>query len=198
MGRSRLKLLAIMALFAAPIVASTVAYHFFRPEATANYGELLLPPSAITTAPYERVGGGAFEFGELRGKWVLIASDSGACPASCVAKLTLMRQVRLMLGRNAARLVRVFVADDTRALSPQALAPYEGTVAITPPTGMALPLAPVNDRAHFYLVDPLGNVMMRFPADPDPRRMVKDLERLLKASQIGQAAPRREPGVRAV
>ena len=90
-----------------------------------------------------------------------------------------------MLGRNAGRVVRVFVADDTRPLAPEALAPYEGTVAITPPPGMALPLAPVNDRAHFYLADPRGNVMMRFPANAEPRRMLKDLERLLKASQIG-------------
>ena len=174
-----------MALFALPIVASTIVYLFFRPEATANYGELLAPPQLVTTARYLRTGGGEFRFAELRGKWILIASDSGACPESCKAKLTLMRQVRLMLGRNADRVSRVFVADDTQALAPQALAPFEGTVSITPPRGLALPLAPVNDRAHIYLVDPLGNVMMRFPANADPRRMLKDLERLLRASQIG-------------
>jgi len=184
-GRSRLKLLALMALFALPIVASTLAYHFFRPAGTVNYGELITPPAAITTAQFPRLGGGSFRFEEARGKWVLIASDSGACPQACVEKLTLMRQVRLMLGRNALRVVRVYVADDTRAMAPQALAPFEGTVAITPPPGMVLPLSPVNDRAHFYLADPLGNVMMRFPADADPRRMLRDLERLLKASQIG-------------
>jgi cytochrome oxidase Cu insertion factor (SCO1/SenC/PrrC family) len=184
-GRARLKLLAIMALFAAPIVGSTLVYHFFRPTTTASYGELISPPSAITTAQFPRLGGGTFRFEELRGKWVLIASDSGACPDACVAKLTLMRQLRLMLGRDASRLARVFVADDTRAMAPQALAPFEGTVAITPSPGMVLPLSPVNDRAHFYLVDPLGNVMMRFPAGAEPRRMLRDLERLLKASQIG-------------
>ncbi len=43
----------------------------------------------------------------------------------------------------------------------------------------------MNDRAHVYVADPLGNVMMRFPANAEPRRMLKDLERLLKASQIG-------------
>lgn len=183
--KPRLKLLLIMALFALPIVASTIAYHFFRPDATANYGELLVPPTQITTARFGRAQGGEFGFAELGGKWVLIASDSGACPESCVGKLTLMRQVRLMLGRNAVRVARVFVADDTHALSAQALAPFEGTVAITPPTGMILPLAPVNDRAHFYLVDPRGNVIMRYPAKAQPRRMLRDLERLLKASQIG-------------
>ena len=184
-ARARLKLVTIMALFVLPIAASYIAFHFFRPEAKANYGELLRPPASITTAQFRRAGGGDFRFEELRGKWVLIASDSGACPESCTAKLTLMRQVRLMLGRNAGRVERVFVADDTQALAAGILAPYEGTVAITPPQGMALPLAPVNDRAHFYLVDPRGFVMMRFPAGADPRRLFKDLERLLKASQIG-------------
>lgn len=181
----RLTLLAVMAAFALPIVASTLAYLFLRPEATANYGELLRPPAPITTAPFLRVAGGEFTFAELRGKWVLVASDSGACPPSCAAKLTLMRQVRLMLGRNAPRVERVFVADDTRPLDPRSLAPYEGTVAVTPPPGTVRPLAPVNDRAHYYLVDPLGNVMMRFPTDAEPRRMLRDLERLLKASQVG-------------
>lgn len=182
---SRLKLLAIMALFVLPIAASTIAYHFFRPSGTTNYGELLVPPATITSTPFLRVEGGEFRFAALRGKWVLVASDSGACPESCVAKLTLMRQVRLMLGRNSARVARVFVADDTRPMAPESLAPFEGTVAITPPQGMVLPLAPLNDRAHLYLVDPLGNVMMRFPANAEPRRMMRDLERLLKASQIG-------------
>jgi cytochrome oxidase Cu insertion factor (SCO1/SenC/PrrC family) len=182
---ARLRLLAIMAIFALPIAASMLAYHFLRPEATANYGELLAQPARITTTEFVRIDGSAFRFEELRGKWVLIASDSGACPEACTAKLLLMRQVRLMLGRNAARVVRVFVADDTRPMAPGTLEPYEGTIAITPPAGMSPPTAAVNDRAHYYLVDPLGNVMMRFPANADPRRMLKDLERLLKASQIG-------------
>jgi len=184
-ARARLKLLAIMALFAAPIVASTVTYHFFRPESTANYGQLITPPAAITTARFLGAGGGSFGFEEVRGKWVLIASDSGACPEACVAKLTLMRQVRLMLGRKASRVVRVYVADDTRTMTPQALAPFDGTIAITVQPGTLLPLSAVNDRAHIYVVDPLGNVMMRFPADAEPRRMLRDLERLLKASQVG-------------
>jgi hypothetical protein len=81
--------------------------------------------------------------------------------------------------------VRIFGTDDSRPVEPATLAPFEGTVVVAPPLGMALPTAPVNDRAHIYLVDPLGNVMMRFPAGAEPRRMLKDLDRLLKASQVG-------------
>lgn len=181
----RLKLVAIMALFAAPIAASYLAYHFLRPEAKANYGELLLPPAQITTVTLPRASGGDFRFEELRGQWVLMASDSGDCPASCADKLTIMRQVRLMLGRDARRMARVFVVDDTRSLAHEVLVPFEGTVAVRIPPGMVLPLSAVNDRAHIYLADPLGNVMMRFPAKAEPRRMLKDLQRLLKASRIG-------------
>ena len=44
---------------------------------------------------------------------------------------------------------------------------------------------PAFTRDHIYLVDPLGNLMLRFPRDPDPSRMIKDLQRLLRYSRIG-------------
>ena len=116
---------------------------------------------------------------------MLVASDSGDCDAPCVEKLATLRQVRLALGRNASRIERVLVIDDTRPAASAVLAPFDGMVVATTPTGLVLPPGAGNDRAHVYLVDPNGNVMMRWPAKPDPRRMFKDLERLLKASQIG-------------
>ena len=93
--------------------------------------------------------------------------------------------MRLALGRNASRVARVFVVDDARAPDPVVLAPLEDLIVAVMPRGVAIPPGPANDRAHIYLVDPRGNVMMRWPAQPDFRRMLKDLERLLKASQIG-------------
>ena len=181
----RAKLALLAALFLAPIVASVVTYLFFRPEPTANYGELLLPPAAVSSHSFGRLDGRAFAFSELRGLWILVASDSGACEPYCMEKLTAMRQVRLALGRDATRLGRVFVVDDSRAPARAPLAAFEGTVVALAPTGMSLPPGAANDRAHIYLVDPLGNVMMRWPARPELRAMLKDLERLLRASQIG-------------
>jgi len=183
--RPRAKLALIAALFCAPIVASLVAYRFLRPEPSANYGELLLPPASITAHAFGRDEGGSFAFSSLKGRWILVTSDSGACGEACVSKLATMRQVRLALGRNAARVERVFVVDDVRAPDRAALAPFAGMVVALTPAGMSLPPGPANDRAHVYLVDPLGNVMLRWPAQPELRRMFRDLERLLKASQIG-------------
>jgi len=180
----RTKLLAIAAIFIAPIIASFIAYRA-RPAPTANYGELLLPPDLVTAQTFEQPGRAPFSFASLRGKWVMVASDSGSCPRECLDKAFAMRQVRLALGQDAERVTRVFVVDDLNAPAPELATLLEGaTLAITPRAMSARPPS-VSDRAHIYLADPHGNVMMRWPADPDMKRMLKDLQRLLRASHIG-------------
>ena len=180
----RAKLLLIAAIFLLPIVASLLVYRFGAVQPTANYGELIAP-TTVTSQQFGLASGGQFSFDHVRGRWAMVASDSGACPAACVEKLTTLRQVRLALGRNAARVERVFVVDDLKRPDAAAMQPFEGTVVALTPAGMSLPLSAANDRAHIYLVDPNGNVMLRWPAAADRKRMLKDLERLLKASQIG-------------
>ena len=179
----RAKLLLIAAGFLAPIAASIAAYVFLRPEPTGNYGELLLPPAQVTSHELMRADGTPFRFAELRERWVLVASDSGACPPACQAKLLLMRQARLALGRDASRVARVIVVDDAVAPQGAAFEPSADLVVAMRPAAPAPGAG--NDRGHIYLVDPHGNVMMRWPADADFRRLLKDLQTLLKASQIG-------------
>ena len=181
----RAKMLLVAAIFALPIAASYLAWRLVEPNATANYGELLLPPATITSHPFERPGGEPFRFEALRGRWVIVVSDTGACPQACAEKLVAVRQARLALGRDAGRVARVFVADDLVAPDPAAFAAHSGTEVVRTPAGLSLPPGATNDRAHIYIVDPLGNVMMRWPGRPDPKRMLQDLKRLLKASQVG-------------
>jgi cytochrome oxidase Cu insertion factor (SCO1/SenC/PrrC family) len=181
----RAKLLLIAAGFLAPIAASIATYVFLRPEPTANYGELLLPPAQATSHGFTRADGTPFRFAELRERWVLVASDSGACAPACEAKMLLMRQARLALGRDASRVARVIVVDDDAAPRGAAFEPSADLVVAIRPAATVLAPGAGNDRGHIYLVDPRGNVMMRWPADADFRRMLKDLQTLLKASQIG-------------
>lgn len=176
----RTKLVLLALLFAAPIIASFTAYFWVRPTGSSNYGELLMPPATITAEPYARAGGGRFSFPELAGQWVMVASEPGRCEAQCVEKLLTLRQVRLALGRRASRVARVFVC-----AAPPPLADLEGLIVAMPLAGAAPAPGPLADRDHVYLVDPNGNVMMRWPARPDPKRMLRDLDRLLRASQIG-------------
>lgn len=164
----RTKLLALAALFFAPIAASLFTYFFLQPKATANYGELLPPRPAPA-------------FQEWRGRWVIVATDAGACAEACRRRLDTVARVRLALGRNASRVQRVLVVDEG---APAAGLETDGLRVITNPATAAAG-GPGMDRAHIYLVDPHGDAMMRWPAQPEARRMLKDLERLLKASQIG-------------
>ena len=162
----------IFAICAAPIVLGTAAYYFGWVEGkTGNYGELLPPRSLDTPA-----------FTALRGKWVLVTLDAAACDARCEKKLYVVRQVRRAQGAGAERIERLWLVTDGGRPRAELLAAIEGShVERSAESGMF----PGDPLAQIYLVDPLGNLMMRYPADADPSRMIKDLERLLKVSRIG-------------
>lgn len=185
--RGRIKLLALAAFFALPVLAGYVAYFFdLAPGATANYGTLVAA-RPLSDAPMRDLNGGEFRFSQLRGKWVLVQFDTAACDAYCERKLYFMRQVRKALGKDTPRVERLWLVTDANAPAPKLLQAVEGT-HLARTAGSPIAAEFPADRAavdHVYLVDPHGNLMMRFPRDPDPSRMLKDLQRLMKVSGIG-------------
>jgi len=166
------------------MVASYLFYYVWRPEGSKNYGELIAPsPVAELAAP----SAADPVLAALKGKWVMVVVDDGACPEPCRARLWLVRQLRLTQGKEMDRVARAWVVRDDVAPDPALLAEHEGMVLLKPaqvPGLMAL-LQMRAARDHIFLVDPLGNLMMRFPKEPDPNRMKKDLIHLLKVSRIG-------------
>ena len=184
--RSRNTLWLILAVAVAPVAASYLLYYLWPPEHTVNYGELIeprpLPDTALTLAD-----GAPFRLSQLKGKWVLVSVDAGRCAADCEKKLLYMRQLRLTQGKDMDRVERAWLVSDTAAPRGDAVAGFPGTwVARAAGTGLieSFP-APRAAADHIYVIDPLGNLMMRFPRDPDTRRLIKDLSRLLKASRVG-------------
>jgi hypothetical protein len=175
-NKGRLKLLALFALFALPVAGGWVAYLTgWVPGTTSNYGALLAP-RPLAQAP----------LAALRGKWILVQLDGGACDAHCEKKLYVMRQVRRAQGKNMGRVERLWIVTDAQAPRAELLAAIEGTRLHRAEPGLAASFPAERAAAdHIYLVDPMGNLMMRFPRGPDPGRMVKDLERLLKYSSFG-------------
>ncbi len=184
--RSRKVLWVMLALTVAPVATSYLIFYFWPPSRTVNYGELI-EPRRLPDARLALADGTPFQLSRLRGKWVLVTVDSGACNASCEKKLYYMRQVRRAQGKEMERVERAFLINDGAAMAPDRMAPYAGTWMIRAAGTAVLGLFPAqgSGSAHIYLVDPLGNLMMRYPPDPDPRRMIRDLQRLLKASRIG-------------
>lgn len=185
--RGRIKLLALAAFFALPVLAGYVVYFFgWTPGGAANYGTLL-PPQPLPDATLLGADQRPLKFSEMRGKWLLVQFDSGACDAYCERKLYFMRQVRKALGKDMTRVERVWLVTDTQEPKAALLEAIDGTQLARPQKGefgTAFP-AERSTTDHIYLVDPLGNLMMRFPRDPNPSRMLKDMQRLMKASRIG-------------
>jgi len=164
------KLALVFAACAAPFVLGWLAYEFrWISGTTSNYGQLIPP----------RVVGGPIA--PLKGKWVLVTFDAAACDAACERKLYVVRQVRRAQGKEMDRMERLWVVTDAGKPRVEVLAAIEGSrVSTDAALAKGFP-----DTAGIYLVDPLGNLMMRFPADPDPSKMIKDLQRLLKYSGAG-------------
>ena len=177
----------MLALTVAPVAGSYLLYRFWPPEDTVNYGELI-EARRLPDAMLARADGAEFRASAWRGKWVLVMIDSASCDAYCGKKLYYLRQVRLAQGKEMGRVERAFLIDDKAPLSPEKLAPFDGTWLLRAGGKEnfleAFPAAGPR-AAHIYLVDPLGNVILRYPRDPDPGRMIKDLKRLLKVSRIG-------------
>lgn len=186
---NRTKFLLIVALFALPIIASYLTYFVWPPQGgVQNYGELIKPetlPETLTLTALE--SGVPTMLQTLRGKWLLVQVDAASCPSACEKKLYAMRQVRLMQGREQDRVLRLWLVEDGRAPSALLKKKYEGTLLFSDPARALI----TKLAAHFdptqgiYMIDPRGNLMMRWPANPDIKRMHKDIERLLKASQMG-------------
>lgn len=184
--KQKLIVLGVGLVSAFPIAAALFFYYFAPPAGRMNHGELLTP-TPMPAQPLPLLAGEAFRFGQLKGKWLLLQIDSGDCAARCREKLYAMRQIRLAQGKDMARLERLWLLSDDRRPAPDLLAEHEGTRVVQAAGSEVLAAfpAPADRTAHLYLIDPQGNLMMRFPEKPDPTRMIKDLQRLLRPSRIG-------------
>ena len=187
--RNNHKLLIIIVMLCAPVAISYFLFFSGIRPASVNYGALMevtpLQGSALNQAD-ETI----FRIRQLRGKWVLLSVGSSTCDEKCNKSLYYMRQVRTMQNAEKSRIERVWLIDDGEPPQNLQLAEdYKGMFFINAKDSKLLEELPAVEsvRDHIYMIDPLGNLMMRFPKDPDPIQMAKDIKRLLKVSQIEHA-----------
>ena len=181
----RIKLLLLFAVFATPFIASYLAYYFWTPTRFSNYGELI-KTQPLPELPLLLLNGAPYNLSQLRGKWVMLQVDDAQCAENCREKMYALRQVRLAQGKEQDRIERVWVVQGSGQPSDALLHDYSGTKFVRADKTL-IGLLPVQDKVedHIYLIDPLGNLMMRYSKKPDARKMIKDIRRLLKASSIG-------------
>lgn len=176
--RSRRMLLLLTALFLMPLAVAFAAYYSgWRPAGSTNHGELLQPIRQLPALSPP-----------LTGKWALAFVGDGACDTDCQTALVFARQTRLSLAADTARVNTALLATD-RCCNQQYLdAAHPGIKAIDASAQRAQLLAvlPGNDLAHsLFVIDPLGNIVLRYDVRNNPRGLLEDMKKLLKLSHIG-------------
>ncbi len=190
--RGRVMMLLILAACALPVAASYFTYYVIRPQGRANYATLVEPQRplpALDALPAQDLDGHSVPLTTLKGQWLLVVVAPATCGALCEKNLFLERQLREMMGAERDRIAKVWLVDSPEPVAPAVAAAVAAKPAVAtyrvdrsalarwlePETGHTL-------EEHLYIVDPLGNWMMRTPANPDPVKLKKDVDRLLRAS----------------
>ena len=182
----RINLVLIFAVFAVPLIAAYLSYYVWPPQGRLNYGELIdtktMPDVALRDAD-----GKEFSLSTLRGKWIMLSVDSADCDEACDQKLFLMRQTRISMTKEMNRIERVLLLRGDAKATADLVKKYPGMHILSGANDSLLntfPGAP-NVADHIYLVDPVGQVMMRYVKNPDATGIRRDLTRLLSVSQVG-------------
>ena len=183
-------LIGLALLFFAPLALAFYLYYghvAWRPGSRVNTGELIEPPRPLPALALPLYGSGTTDPDFLKGKWTFLYVAAGPCSEGCRTRLYDTRQIRLALNRDMNRVQRVFIAGDD-CCEAQLLRQHPDLITIR--TGA--PAAPLLDllpdpaaEPRVYLIDPLGNLMMSYPAGAKPKGMLEDMKRLLRLSSIG-------------
>jgi len=189
--RGRWMLLLLVLVCGAPIAISYFMYYVVKPKGgTTSYGTLIEPQRPIPAA-LQITGddGRTVPLASLRGRWLMLSVNGGACGDACAKKLYFMRQVRATQGAERERIVTVWLRTDDAPVPPVIRRAYPDTRMVrADPAALAAWLPATGTTSivdHIYMVDPNGNLMMRFPAHPDPSKIKGDVTKLLKWSSIG-------------
>jgi cytochrome oxidase Cu insertion factor (SCO1/SenC/PrrC family) len=192
--RSRKQVWILIGVFFAPLVLAFVLYYGLdvRPAGSTNKGDLINPAVTLPEVTLPGFGDQKLPANILRGKWTMVFIGDGACDNRCRDALTLMRQTRLALNDDITRVQRLFLVSgnccdsnyldqEQRGLLLGRIDTPEGkTLLETFPDGAQAP-----SHGRIYLVDPLGNLMMKYEPDAPQKALLEDLKKLLKLSHIG-------------
>ena len=182
-------MIAVLLVCASPVIASYFTYYVIRPEGRRNYGELINPQRPMPAISTTDLAGKPGQLLALKNQWLLVSLASGACDAACQQRLYFQRQLRESLGKEKVRVDWVWLVTDAAPIDAR-LTPAltEATVRRVAPDDLAKWLPGASGQRldeHLYVVDPLGNLMLRFPANmdaPGAAKAKRDLDRLLRAS----------------
>ena len=181
----------VILIFAAPVVGAYMLYFFGDIESFSNNGDLLQPVADFDQLQLTDKDGKAFTRDALEHKWHMLLFTRADCDMTCSNTLINMRQINKAVGKHAYRLrhMVVHLQPASEAFETVLKDEFPATIRTYGKADIAQQaLAPTKHRIdtnHIFLVDPLGNIMMSFPPQLNPKLIIKDLNKLFKVSQIG-------------
>ncbi len=178
-SRGRKQMLLIMLVCAAPLVLGTIAFYLMPPAGRTNYGHLLTPAPFALQARMD--DGSALNVATYDRRWWLVSVDETTCEDDCRAKLLLMRQMKLAQGAKQSRIERLWIVSSASAPSaPEGVTAGVRVAHAASTAQLREAFGGEDPSRHLYLIDPLGNLMMSFPWPPEEKRMLRDIEKLLR------------------
>ena len=174
--RSRLVLLLIAALFAAPLLAALYLYYTdWQPGRTKNYGELIHPVRDLREVRFTRSDGSRFIWNHEDHVWRMLVAPPADCGSACDQLADTLRRIWIGLGHNADSVEVLWVGAPPKA-GFRTLIPVSADASLA----ARLPDAARADAIPVYLVDPSGYLFMRYPPGFDPGKLRRDLAQLLQ------------------
>jgi len=183
-------ILALAALFMLPLAASFWLYYGagWHPAATTNHGELIEPARSLPAEALPAADGMSVR-NVFSKQWSLVYVGDGRCEAQCRHALYFMRQIRIELGSDMTRVKRVFLVTNDCCAREFLEREHAGLLVLDasgPQAAALLAQFPQGERADsLFIVDPLGNLLMRYDTRRNPRGLFEDLKKLLSLSHIG-------------
>jgi hypothetical protein len=180
-ARAKRLVMLIAAIAVAPVILAYLAYYALPRESRVNYGTLIAHPFADVSGT--ALDGKPLSTHDFRGRWIVLYAGGGACDAACTSALYASRQARTIQNAERDRVQRLWLIPDAGVPPSAVLDEHPDLAVARVGAGVVATLPEGFDR--IYLIDPLGNLVLAWPADPDIKAMAKDLTRLLRASRIG-------------
>jgi len=186
--RSNTTLWLLLASFLVPAIVA-YGYFFFgdRPSVASN-GELINPIIDIESLKLTDDTGQILTREELTPKWRMYYLTGASCDARCESDLYDMRQINIALGKNQDRVQHAVIHLQKPDLNYMNLLDAEHKNAVrvySTEQNTAVLNSGASSNGYIYLVDPLGNIMMKFPNGLGAKLILKDINKLLKISRIG-------------
>jgi hypothetical protein len=188
--RGRRTLLIVAAVFLVPVAVAFTLYYgkLWRPANSSSKGELIEPARPLTVVGLRHADGTPADASVLTGKWTLLYIGDGRCNDACRTALVFGRQSRLALNNEMTRVQRVFLATGNCCDNDYFAREQVGLIAFdasAPKAAAFLAQFPAERERALFIVDPLGNLMMRHDASHTTKDLLSDLKKLLKLSHIG-------------